>query len=83
MTHPPNRFASSTASSRAKLLNSPVNTSESPARQFGSPSGTGFEPGAEGPAIFAAFAAAQLEEMFIIKPEAQNLTYLNLVGPSF
>lgn len=61
ITHPPNRFAKSIASSLEKLLSSPVKTKASPSRQlddFGS--GTCFEPGADGPANFAAFAAAQL-----------------------
>ena len=49
------------ASSREKLDNSPVKTKDSPARQSGAAAeGTGFEPGLDGPAILAAFAAAQL-----------------------
>ena len=59
-TYPPNRFAMSEASSREKLLNSPVKTKAKPKRQLGEASGTCLEPGATGPAIFAAFAAAQL-----------------------
>ena len=53
----------SMASSREKLDNSPVKTKDSPARQSGAAAeGTGFEPGLDGPAILAAFAAAQLEK---------------------
>lgn len=59
--YPPNRFASSIASSREKLLSSPVKTKDKPARQFGEAgSGTCFEPGALGPAALAALEAAQL-----------------------
>ena len=54
----------SVASSREKLDNSPVKTKDSPARQSGvAAGGTGFEPRLGGPAIFAAFAAAQLKEV--------------------
>ena len=61
VTRPPNLFARSTASSRVRLESSPVKTKARPARQLGSPSGIGFEPGAEGPASRAALAAIQLE----------------------
>lgn len=57
-THPPNRFARSMASSLENALSSPVKTKDRPAKQFGSLGrGTSFEPGAEGPAAFATFAA--------------------------
>lgn len=60
-TNPPLRLASSIASSREKLLSSPVKTNERPARQSGAAArGTGFDPGADGPASFAALEAAQL-----------------------
>jgi hypothetical protein len=58
------------ASSREKLDNSPVKTKDSPARQSGAAAeGTGFEPGLDGPAILAAFAAAQLK----INAESETL----------
>ena len=61
-TNPPKRFATSDASSREKLLSSPVKMSERPARQSGAPLGVFLEPWATGPAGCAAFLAAQLQK---------------------
>ena len=60
MTNPPKRFPKSVASSREKLLSSPVKTNDKPASASGAPSGTSFDPWATGPASWAAFFAAQL-----------------------
>ena len=78
-THPQKRFAMSMASSREKLVSSPVKTKESPARQSGAAvGGTGFEPGLGGPAILAAFTAAQLERK-VFKKERKGRKRKGLV----
>ncbi len=82
-TYPPKRFAKSIASSREKLLSSPVKTNERPMRQSGWPSGMSLEPWATGAANFAAFTAAQLWIVSVQENALEEGTHLDFLGCSF